>query len=102
MMNRQMTRALDNLDDGKENRSMPTQYVNIPVPFQTFNVELHFDHPYWTVIKCEMDGPRFNNTHPDVNDYLNDYQRSMEEIKKLVAALNIVAFPGASDQFIVI
>ncbi len=84
MMNRQMTRAL------------------IPEPFQTFNVELHFDHPYWTVIKCDMDGPRFNNAHPDVNDYLNDYQRSIEEIKKLVAALNKVAFPGAPDQFIVI
>lgn len=98
MMNRQMARALDKLDDGKENRSTPTQYFNIPEPFRAFNVELHFDHSYWTVIKCDMDGPRFDNTIPDVNDYLRDYQRNIEEIEKLVAALRTVAFPGASEQ----
>lgn len=74
------------------------QYFDVPEPFHAFNVELHFDHPYWTVIKCDMDGPRFDNTHPDVSDYLRDYQRSMEEIEKLVAALRAVAFPDATEQ----
>jgi hypothetical protein len=82
MMNRQTARALDKLDDGKANGSAPVQYFNIPEPFQVFNVELHFDHPYWTVIKCDMEGPRFSNELPDVNDYLRDYNRSIEEIKK--------------------
>lgn len=100
VMNRQMTRALDKLDDGKENNSTPTQYFDVPEPFQAFNVELHFDHPYWTMIRCDMVGPRFNNTHPDVKDYLRSYQRSSEEIEKLVAALRTVAFPGAPEQSI--
>lgn len=98
MMNRQMARALDKLDGDKENRSPPVQVFDVPEPFQAFNVELHFDHPYWTVIKCDMDGPRFDNNSPDVNDYLRSYQNSIEEIVKLVASLRAVAFPGASEQ----
>ncbi len=100
MMNKQIARTLDKLDDGKANGSAPVQYFNVPEPFHAFNVELHFDHPYWTVIKCDMDGPRFNNTHPDVNDYLRSYQRSIEEIEKLVAAFKTVAFPCAPEQSI--
>ena len=98
MMSRQMARALDRPDDGKANRSAPMQVLNVPEPFHTFNVELHFNHPYWTVIQCDMDGPRFNNTSPDVDDYLCSYQQSMEEIEELVAALRTVAFPGAPEQ----
>ncbi len=96
--NRQMARTLDRLDDGKVNNSAPVQYFDIPEPFQAFNVELHFDHPYWTVLKCDMDGPRFNNTLPDVNNYLRSYQQSIEEIERLVAALRMVAFPGVPEQ----
>ncbi len=98
VMNRQMTRTLEKLDDGKANGSAPIQYIDIPEPFRAFNVELHFDHPYWTVIKCDMDGPRFDNTHPDVNDYLRSYQQSIEEIEKLAAALRAAAFPGVPEQ----
>ena len=100
IMNKQMVRALDRLDDGKANGSAGVQYFNMPEPFRAFNVELHFDHPYWTVIKCDMDGPRFDNTHPDVNDYLLSYQRSIEELEKLVSAFRTVAFPNAPEQSI--
>ena len=99
-MNRQMARTLDKQDDGKANGSVPVQYFVVPEPFQAFNVELHLDHPYWTVIQCDMDGPRFDNTHPDVNNYIHSYQQSIEEIEKLVAALGIMAFPGAPQQSI--
>lgn len=100
MRNRQMARALDKLDDGKSNGTAVEQYFDVPEPFRAFKVELHFDHPYWTVMKCDMDGPRFDNTHPDVNDYLRAYQSSMEELEKLVEAFKTVAFPGAPDQFV--
>ncbi len=96
--NRQMARALDKLDDGKENRSTTTQFFDISEPFQAFNVELHFDHPYWTVVKCDMEGPRFNNTHPNVHDYIRSYQSSLEEIERLVAAFKTVAFAEAPEQ----
>jgi hypothetical protein len=100
MMNRRMAHALDKLDDEKENWTASVQNFDISEPFQTFNVELHLDHPYWTVIKCDMDGPRFSNELPDVNDYIHDYECRLEEIEKLVLALNTVSFPGVLEQFI--
>jgi len=100
MMNKQMARTLDKLDDGKENRTAPVQHFDVPEPFHAFNVELHFNHPYWTVIKCDMNGPRFDNNLPDVDDYIRSYQQSMEEIEKLVATLKTVAFPEAPEQSI--
>ena len=98
LINTRLTRAIDKLDDGKENRAAPVQCFDVPEPFHAFNVELQFDHPYWSVIKCDMDGPRFDNHLPDVNDYLRDYQRSMEELEKLVTAFKTVAFPDAAEQ----
>lgn len=96
--NERLARTLDRLDDGKINDSAPTQYFDVPEPFRAFNVELQFDHPYWAVIQCDMNGPRFDNTRPNVNNYLRDYRISVEEIEKLVAALRTVAFPAAPEQ----
>ncbi|SHI63193.1 DUF4428 domain-containing protein [Lutispora thermophila] len=97
MMSKQLARAIDKMDDGKENRTAPIQLFDIPEPFKAFNVELYLDHPYWTVIKCDMDGPRFSHEHPNVNDYIRDYQDSIKEIEKLVKALKTVAFPGTVE-----
>ncbi|MEA5084911.1 MAG: DUF4428 domain-containing protein [Lachnospiraceae bacterium] len=98
--NRQMARTLDKMDDGKVNNSTPVQFFNVPEPFKAFNVELHFDHPYWTVFKCDMDGPRFSNDRPDVNDYIRSYKRGIEELEKLEAAFKTVAFPDAQEQYV--
>lgn len=100
VMNCQLARAANRQDDGKDNRTTPIQYFDVPEPFKAFNVELYFNHPYWTVMKCDMEGPRFSNDHPDLNDYMRAYRRSIEEIEKLVAALKIVAFPDAPEQSI--
>ena len=99
-MNQQRTRILDKLDDGKANGSAPIQFFNMLEPFRSFNVELYLEHPYWTVMKCDMDGPRFDNTHPDLNNYLRDYERSIQEIEKLVEAFKAVAFPYAPEQYV--
>jgi hypothetical protein len=95
LMNRNLARTLDKEDDGQENRSVPIEYFDGAEPFWAFNVELHLDHPYWTIIKCDMDGPRFDKTQPSVDDYLRDYRRSIEKIEKLVMAFKAVAFPDA-------
>jgi len=97
MMNKQMAHAMEKQENGKENMTVPVQSFNIPEPFRAFNAEFRFDHPYWTVVKCDMDGPRFSNEYPDVNDYINDYKRCIEEIEKLVRALKTVSFPGVPE-----
>ncbi len=97
MLKRQMSLTLDKLDDGKTNRSVPIPYYNVSEPFRAFHVELRLEHPYWTVIKCDMNGPRFDNTYPDVNNYLRDYWRRIEGIEKLVEAFRTVAFGDAPN-----
>ncbi len=94
IMNKQMARKLDRMDDGKQNMSTPMYFFNIPEPFDNFNVEFHFNHPYWKVIKCDMEGPRFDNNNPDVGDYIRKYQDKKVEIEKLVDALANIAFSG--------
>lgn len=101
VMNKQMSRALDKLDDGKQNNSAPVQYFDVLEPFHSFNVELHFDHPYWTVIQYEIEGPRFDNDRPNVSDYLRSYRQNIEEIEKLITAFKTVAFPNAPEAQIV-
>ncbi len=100
MTTKQMARTMDKMDDGKQNNSTPMPLFSVAEPFRAFNVELYFDHPYWKVIKCDMDGPRFDSHHPDVNNYLSTYQNSIRELEKMVAALGTVAFPEAPEQSI--
>lgn len=99
IMNRRMVCTIDKPDKSKVNNTASMQKSKIPEPFRAFIVELHFDHPYWRVIKCDMDGPRFDNNVPDVNDYLCSYQSSIEELEKLVDALKVVAFPSEVEQY---
>lgn len=99
LMNQQLVKAVEKLNSDK-NQTTTRQYFDVPEPFKSFNVELHFNHPYWSVIKCDMDGPRFSNDRPDVNDYINSYRRNIEELEKLVNALKTVAFSDAADQSI--
>lgn len=100
MMNQQLSRAVNQLNCDNSNPTPTRQYFDVPEPFKAFNVELHFDHPYWTVITCDMNGPTFSNEHPSITNYLNSYRQSIEEIEKLVHALKEVAFPNAIEKSI--
>lgn len=99
LMNRQLSRTLDKLDDGKVNGSSSAPLFSAPAPFKAFNIELHVEHPYWNVIAFDISGPTFDTTHPSVDSYLRDYQRSVEEIEKLASAFRTVAFPNAAGQW---
>ena len=72
--------------------------IDIPEPFKQFLVEIRFDHPYWSIFTADMGGPTFDNTYPDVNDYLRDYQNSAAIMDQLAHALMALAFPGAPEQ----
>ncbi|MDF2586416.1 MAG: hypothetical protein K0S41_257 [Anaerocolumna sp.] len=100
LMKKHQTRATLKSDDDKENQMTTIKCFDVPGPFQTFNVELHFDHPYCTVIKCDIDAPKFSSDNPDLNDYIRSYQCSIERIEKMVVAFKTVAFPSAPEQFI--
>lgn len=76
----------------------PDIRFDIPEPFQNFNVEIRFEHPYWDVFQADMKGPTFNNSDPDINCYLDEYHRDAATMEELAQALMQIAFPGASEQ----
>jgi hypothetical protein len=80
------------------NSPAPGQDTGIQEPFSSFRVELQLEHPYWSVIRFDMAGPRFDGAHPDLGDYLCAYRACLEEIVRLVRALKEVAFPDALEQ----
>jgi hypothetical protein len=95
---RRMAKALDRMDDGVENGSVPRYDVDFPEPFSKFNVEIYVEHPYWSHITCDMDGPRFDREYPDASDYLSAYRERLEVIVRLVQGFKEVAFPDASER----
>lgn len=73
------------------------QMADIPEPFENFNVELYFEHPYWHTYCFDISGPVFYNDCPDIKDYMEEYQREVEKLETLVYALKTVAFPDAPE-----
>ena len=72
----------------------PAPYFDIPEPFQKFNIEIRFSHPYRSSYTATMDGPIFNNSYPDVNDYLREYNERFAVLERLARALAELAFSG--------
>lgn len=96
-MQEQMRRNLERMTDNNNTPSYCSTY-DIPEPFDKFMVEIQLDHPYWRTLSLDMNGPRFNNTYPDVNDYMRSYQENANTMQQLAQALMDVAFPGAPVQ----
>lgn len=83
---------------GDTNAPRPIRpYMDIPEPFKSFNVEIHFKHPYWSVYTASLSGPSFDDERPDVNDYVLRYQEKADFMAKLARDLMGVAFPGAPE-----
>lgn len=98
-MRREMERVLESRKDDNDNRgyySLPD--IHIPVPFQKFFVEIHFEHPYWPLFEADKSAPGFDSTEPDVNDYLQSYDKDYQLMEQLARALMEVAFPGAPER----
>lgn len=95
-MYRELERMRDNKDDNDNNRPQ-RPYINLPEPFRNFNVEIYFDHPYWSEFTADMSGPTFDTERPSVDEYLSTYRERAATMKQLAQALMAVAFPGAPE-----
>lgn len=85
-------------DKEDEYRYRPLPEINIPVPFEKFIIEIHFDHPYWPLYTADKTGTRFDGGNPDVNNYLEAYDKDVQLMLELARALMEVAFPGAPEE----
>lgn len=100
MENKKMAEKLAQFTDDekeKERQQRNLRNMDIKEPFQCFNVELRFKHPYWRTFRCDMTGPKFSNDNPSVPEYLSAYDRDIEELEKLVNALMTVCFPNVGQ-----
>lgn len=89
-------RMIQELKRHSDNNSNDYTY-DLPEPFERFMVEIHMEHPYWNTITTEKKGPEFNDSCPDVNDYLDLYYADAADMGHLARALMELAFPGAPE-----
>jgi len=91
-------RMYQRMDQAAERRGEETPYydIEVPIPFEKFFIEIHFDHPYWPVMTSEKNGPTFGST-PSANDYLQEYNEQVATMELLARGLMAVAFPDAPE-----
>ena len=95
----QLSRSANN-DYNRSNPPPPPHrtYIDIPEPLSKFHVEIRVKHPYFGALFAELDGPKFNNDFPNVNDYINEYTNSAQLMEQLAMLLMEIAFPGTPLQ----
>lgn len=93
---RDLHEAIHGKDDDRDFDDR-VRFFNVPEPFKKFIVEIRFQHPYWGSFTADMSAPSFDNTYPDVSDYLSKYQESKNTMEQLAKALMAVAYPGKPE-----
>lgn len=78
------------------------QYISCPFfegnePFNSFFIELEFEHPYWENYHGEVKGTKFSTTNPEVGTYLCEYQEAVEKLHELAINLIQIMCPGAQE-----
>ena len=78
------------------------QYISCPFfegnePFNSFFIELDFEHPYWDTYQGEVKGTKFSTTNPEVGTYLCEYQNAVEKLHELAMNLMQIIYPGAQE-----
>ena len=96
---RNMRHNLENLADALvEDRKRDNTYIrDIPEPFKAFHIEIHVQHPYWSVITAEVKGPTFRDQTPDADQYFSEYSDLADLAEQLAMALMGIAFPNTSS-----
>lgn len=78
------------------------QYISCPFfegnePFNSFFIELDFEHPYWETYRGEVKGIKFSTTNPEISTYLCEYQNAVEKLHELAMNLMQIMCPGAKE-----
>lgn len=66
-------------------------------PFNSFFIELDFEHPYWETFHGEVKGTKFSTTNPEISTYLCEYRNAVEKLHELAMNLMQIVCPGAQE-----
>lgn len=75
----------------------PRPHFDIPVPFRHFYVEVMVEHPYWNGNRWEISGPSISQYNPDIDSYLQEYDRKVNELHELAVNFMGLICPGAPE-----
>lgn len=98
-MEKEMRRQREQMESYKnesERVELSPLRLELPKPFDKFQVELYFEHPYWNTITCDKSAPSFRDDAPDIGRYLRDYDEGVNCMETLARSLMRVAFPDAA------
>lgn len=87
-----------NQENNNDYRYSQMPMIEMPEPFQRFEVTIHFEHPYRTLYTAYKSAPVFDPNTPSINDYLETYNSDVRLMEDLARALMEVAFPGAPER----
>lgn len=95
-------RMMDEWNRDRDDPPPPRPYIpeprfETPGPIRRFRMEITMDHPYWAGYRLEWDAPEFNYMYPSIADYLNEYQRTVEELYALSCGLMTLLNPNAQE-----
>lgn len=98
-MRREVERMIElNKEANNDYRYHSLPDINIPVPFQQFIIEIHFEHPYQSFFTADKKAPEFDSDVPEISRYLDRYNNDIQLMEELARALMEVAFPGAPER----
>ena len=96
----EMNRNIKNIANafGAEKKNdVAEPHIDLPNPFEAFNIEIQVDHPYWSTLTAKMSAPTISGSSPDLNSYMREYKQSANLMEELANALMEIAFSAAPD-----
>lgn len=99
-MVRMTAQVANQLDRDEDNKNSYRPRMDMPEPFEEFHIELKLEHPYWQTIEFKVSGPDFNNTHPDANSFMREYDQTAAKLEELAGSLMHIAFPDAEEMLV--
>lgn len=97
----------DALNRGKETdeERMERQRINnmykptfdVPKLFDDFRVILTLKHPYWTAFDDTVSAPKFNESYPNADDYMREYDERCNALYELASRLMKMIDPNYKE-----
>lgn len=63
------------------------------LPFEKFHFEVTLDHPWWEKQTGKLSAPFFDDEHPSVTNYLEEYENTVERFKVFLMNFRAISFP---------
>ena len=96
-MERMQERRAKEEGDNPPPRYHSRPHFDVPVPFRHFNVELELEHPYWKSFRWEVSAPFLDRNHPDIDDYIREYETKVNDLHEFAARLMELIAPGVPE-----